>query len=138
MTSFIDVLVVLTVFLLLTFEPTDACGCIERRVRLPTADGLEMIDAPLVTVAGEQILLDGTPIETDGLFESGRVQRVDGLFDVLKAKREIAKQLQPNKPPPSIVVLKIDVDEPAFVVKSVVRTSARAGYPQISFMVETF
>jgi biopolymer transport protein ExbD len=137
MTSMIDEMVVLTVFLLLSFSPSDACGCIERRVVVPRiANGLEMIDAPLVTIGGRQILVDGTPIDADAVFAGHRIARVDGLLSVLRAQRENAKRLRPESAPPSHVVLKIDVDVPAYVVKSVFSTAAAAGYPSIDFVGE--
>ena len=69
------------------------------------ANGLEMIDAPIVTVDGQQIFVDGNPVPATELWESKRHQRIDGLFSVLKSKHELAKQLQPNKPVPTTVVM---------------------------------
>ena len=65
----------------------------------------------------------------------GRVARIDGLFDGLRGKHEIAKQLRPGKEPEGHVTLAIDGDVPASVVKSIVLTAARSGYPSVDFMV---
>jgi hypothetical protein len=45
------------------------------------------------------------------------------------------KQLHPGKEFPGVVVLQIDQDVTAVVVKSVFQTAAFAGYPNVSFMV---
>jgi biopolymer transport protein ExbD len=63
------------------------------------------------------------------------MQKIDELFNLLKNKRELWKQVQPNKPFPGVVVLQVDQEVPALVVKSVFQTAAFAGYPNVSFMV---
>src|SRR4051794_23553847 len=136
LTSMIDFLVVTVVFLLISFsasgETTTAKG-----VHLPDAENtLDMIDAPMVAIAGNQILVDGTVAgNTLAVTESKRLQRIDELFNVLKSKREVWKQLHPGKDFPGVVVLQIDQDVPAIVVKSVFQTAAFAGFPNVSFMV---
>ena len=57
------------------------------------------------------------------------------LFNLLKAQRELWASNRPGKPFPGVVVLQIDQDVPAVVVKSVFQTAAFAGYPNVSFMV---
>jgi biopolymer transport protein ExbD len=136
LTSMIDFLVVTVVFLLITFsasgETTTAKG-----VKLPdAANTLDMIDAPMVAISGSLILVDGNPAgNTRAIEDSKRLQRIDELFNLLKAKREVWRQLHPGREFPGVVVLQIDQDVQAIVVKSVFQTSAFAGYPNVSFMV---
>jgi len=135
LTSMIDFLIVV-VFLLMTFSASGETP-ITRGVTLPKAENtMDMIDAPIVAITGSQILVDGTPAgNTRAIEDSKRLQRVDELFNLLKAKRENWKQLHPGKDFPGVVVLQIDQDVSAVVVKSVFQTSAFAGYPNVSFMV---
>ncbi len=138
MTSMIDVLVVLTVFLLLTFTSSGECGCIRDLSRLPVSSNVEdILEAPIVHVTEAGIMLDGTFVaRRDDFFSmTARAQRIDDLFIALKQKHETAKMVSPNRPPPTHVVLAIDGDVPAGVVKSVVLTASRSGYPSIDFMV---
>jgi len=65
-----------------------------------------------------------------------RLQRIDELFNILKGKREVWKQLHPGKDFPGVVVLQIDQEVTAVVVKSVFQTAAFAGFPQVSFMTK--
>jgi len=139
MTSMIDVFVVLTVFLLLSFTTRDECGCIQRDLsQLPAAGEVqELLDAPTIHVGGQAMLVDGVPVATAaelGAFGE-RVGRLDGLFNVLKQKREVAKVLSPNRPQNTHVILAIDGDVSAGVVKSIVMTAAFSGYPSVDFMV---
>jgi len=110
---------------------------VAKGLNMPKAENtLDMMDAPIVAVAGSQILIDGSPGgNTRAVEESERMQRIDELFNVLKAKRELWKQTHPNKDFPGVVMLQIDQGIKAVVVKSVFQTAAFAGFPNVSFMV---
>jgi len=134
--SFIDFLVVTVIFLLMSFSASGEMG-VDKNVKLPKAENVEdIIDAPMVAVNGNQVLVDGTLAgSTRAIEELGRMQKVDELFAILKNKRELWKTVQPNKPFPGVCILQVDKDVPALVVKSVFQTAAFAGYPNVSFMV---
>ncbi len=136
LTSMIDFLVVTVVFLLMTFSASGETP-LNKAVKLPDAQNtMDMIDAPMVAITGSAILVDGNPAgNTRAIEDSKRLQRIDELFNILKGKREVWKQLHPGKDFPGVVVLQIDQDVQAVVVKSVFQTSAFAGYPNVSFMV---
>ncbi len=136
LTSMIDFLVVTVVFLLMTFSASGETP-VARGLNMPKAENtLDMIDAPIVVVVGSQILVDGGPAgNTRPVEESDRMQRIDELFNILKSKRELWKQTHPNKDFPGVVLLQIDQNIKAVVVKSVFQTAAFAGFPNVSFMV---
>jgi hypothetical protein len=136
LTSMIDFLVVTVVFLLMSFSATGECAC-RRQVDVPVADhGTDMIDAVIVSVSNHQVFVDGVAAGDVGPTEdSTRVQRVDAVFNVLKAKRELWGQLYPGKAFPGVVLLEMDANVPALIVKSVFQTAALAGYPNESFLV---
>ena len=136
LTSMIDFLVVTVVFLLMTFSASGETP-LNKNVRLPQAEHtLDMIDAPMVAITGSSILVDGNAAgNTRAIEDSKRLQRIDELFNILKGKREVWKQLHPGKDFPGVVVLQIDQEVTAVVVKSVFQTAAFAGFPNVSFMV---
>lgn len=134
MTSMIDVMVVCVVFLLLTFSSNSECACRRDLSKIPAQVNVtEMIDAPLVFVTADAILVDGVATER-GEDLRGRPGRLDRTFNLLKSKHDIAKQLTPSREN-THVILAIEGDVPAGVVKSVTRTAALSGYPDIDFMV---
>lgn len=95
-----------------------------------------MTDAPIVAITGTQILVDGTAAgSTRTIEEANRLARVDELFNILKNKRELWKQVNPGKEFPGVALLQVDRKVPALVVKSVFQTAAMAGFPSISFQV---
>ena len=136
LTSMIDFLIVVVVFLLMTFSASGETPP-AKGLQLPQAENtIDMIDAPMVAINGSQILVDGAAAgNTHAIEDNKRLQRIDELFNILKGKREVWKQLHPGKDFPGVVVLQIDQDVPAVVVKSTFQTAAFAGYPNVSFMV---
>jgi biopolymer transport protein ExbD len=133
---FIDFLLCIVLFLLASFSASGELP-VDKNVKLPNAENvLDMTDAPMVAITGTQILVDGTPAgNTRAIVEANRLARVDELFNVLKNKRELWKQLNPGKEFGGVVVLQVDRKVEALVVKSVFQTAAFAGYPNVSFMV---
>ena len=133
---FIDFLLCIVIFLLMSFSASGELP-IDKNVQLPKAQNvMDMLEAPMVAVTGTQILVDGVPSgSTRTIEEANRLQRIDELFNVLKNKRELWKQLNPGKEFPGVAILQVDKRVPALVVKSVFQTAAFAGFPNISFMV---
>jgi biopolymer transport protein ExbD len=138
LTSMIDFLVVIVVFLLASFSASGEIP-LDKNVKLPKAENtVDMVDAPMIAVNGSQILVDGTASgSTRAIEEAGRMQRIDELFNILKSKRELWKATQggSGKSFPGVCVLQVDQAVTALVVKSVFQTAAFAGYPNVSFMV---
>ncbi|MCA9643687.1 MAG: biopolymer transporter ExbD [Polyangiaceae bacterium] len=133
---FIDFLLCIVLFLLASFSATGELP-LDKNVKLPKAENVqEMLDAPMVAITGTQILVDGNAAgNTRAIEEANRLQRIDELFQILKAKRDLWKQLNPGQEFPGVAILQVDRKVPALVVKSVFQTAAYAGYPNISFMV---
>ncbi len=134
---FIDFLLCIVLFLLASFSASGELP-VDKNVQLPSAmNVLDMVEAPMVAITGTNILVDGIPAgNTRAIEDANRLQRVDELFNVLKSKRELWKQINGSKPFPGIVVLQVDKRVTALVVKSVFQTAAFAGYPQVSFMTK--
>jgi biopolymer transport protein ExbD len=133
---FIDFLLCIVIFLLMSFSATGELP-VDKNVQLPNAlNVIDMVDAPMVAITGTQILVDGVPAgSTRAVEEANRLQKVEELYNILKSKRELWKQINPGKDFPGVAVLQVDRKVPALVVKSVFQTSAYAGYPNIRFMV---
>jgi len=138
LTPMIDFLFMIVVFLLMSFSASGEIP-IDKNVKLPKAENtLDMVEAPMIAVNGNQILVDGTPAgSTRAVEEAGRMQRIDELFNLLKMKREQWKSIQggSGKVFPGVCILQVDQNVAALVVKSVFQTAATAGYPNVSFMV---
>jgi len=135
---FIDFLLCIVLFLLASFSASGELP-VDKNVKLPLADNVEdMTTAPMVAITGQMILVDGIPAGTTRpVKEANRMQKLDELFNLLKTKRELYKQINPGKDFPGVAVLQVDRQVEAVIVKSVFQTAALAGYPNISFMVQS-
>jgi biopolymer transport protein ExbD len=123
MTSMIDCFVVLTVFLLITFDASPQCHASSRPLPVAT-NGFDIVDAPIIDVRPAGTFLDGTKVSSN-----------DELVRLLKTRHDVWKQLHPGKDLPRDVLLAIDPDVPSGIVKGVVKAAADGGYPSIDFMV---
>lgn len=134
---FIDFLLCIVLFLLASFSATGELP-VDKNVKLPSAQNvMDMVEAPMVAITGTQILVDGIPAgSTRAIEDANRLQRIDELFNILKSKRELWKQINPGKAFPGVCVLQVDKRVTALVVKSVFQTAAFAGFPQVSFMTK--
>lgn len=134
---FIDFLLCIVLFLLASFSASGELP-VDKNVQLPSADNVDdMTAAPMVAITGQMILVDGIPAGTTRpVKEANRMQKLDELFNLLKTKRELYKQINPGKDFPGVAVLQVDRQVEAVIVKSVFQTAALAGYPNISFMVK--
>jgi biopolymer transport protein ExbD len=136
LTSFIDFLIVVVVFLLMSFSATGEIP-VDKNTKLPSAEHtVDMVDAPIIAITGTNILVDGVAAgSTRPIEDSGRLMKIDELHNVLKNKRETWKQINPKADFPGVCVMSVDGRVSALVVKSVFQTAAFAGYPNVSFMV---
>ncbi len=138
LTSMIDYLVTVVIFLLMSFSSSGETP-INKSITLPMAENtMDMVTAPMVAINGSQILVNEHPVgSTRAVEEAGRVMpRIDELYNSLKSLKDDWKKLNPAKKDfPGVVILQVDKEVPALVVKSVFQTAASAGYPNVSFMV---
>ena len=143
LTSMIDFLMVVVIFLLSTFSASSEAS-VPKEVKLPNARNVqEMLAAPLVGVAGKDVYVDnkpaGTVVEALDAMERGATAfpvKLGDLETKLKFMKETWKSTHPTDAPfPGMVVLQLDENLPAFVVKSVFYTAALSGYNNISFLV---
>ena len=138
LTSMIDYLVTVVIFLLMSFSASGELPT-NKSITLPMAENtMDMVTAPMVAITGSQILVNEHPVgSTRAVEEAGRVMpRIDELFNALRTMKDDWKKLNPGKKEfPGVVILQVDKEVPAVVVKSVFQTAAFAGYPNVSFMV---
>lgn len=143
LTSMIDFLMVVVIFLLSTFSASGEQS-VPKEVKLPTARNVqELLASPMVGVAGKDVYVDNKPagsiVEALDAMEQGKTAQPVKLSDLetkLKFMKDTWKATHPSDAPfPGMVTLQLDEKLPAFVVKSVFYTAALSGYNNISFMV---
>jgi len=88
---------------------------------------------PRIRVQGSEVLLDEkTAGSTRAIEDMGRLQKIDDLFDQLKAQRELFKSANPSQTFPGRATIAVAPETPVIVFKSLFQTAAFAGYPFLS------
>jgi hypothetical protein len=97
---------------------------------LPSAAQQMAPEAPYVSITGNTVLLDGAVVDTTRVIEDmSRMQKLEGLHDALKAKREARRAAKPSSPFAAQVIVECPAETTALVFKSVFLTMVYAGYP---------
>jgi hypothetical protein len=102
-------------------------------VRLPSARNADdVLNLPVVTLTGELILVDGQ--------YAGRAQdptrELLELEAILRARRTHWLTLQPDVPVPREVMIRADLETPAWILKKMVQAIVRSGFESFSFEVQ--
>ncbi|HEU4404671.1 MAG TPA: biopolymer transporter ExbD, partial [Polyangiaceae bacterium] len=121
LTSMIDFLLIVVVYLLMSFT-----GGVEtpvsKTVSLPAAENtLDMISAPVVAINGTQVLVNERPVDfTRAVEDAGKVVRLEELYKYLQTAKKDWEKVNPVKDAkfPGVVILQVDREVPALVVKS--------------------
>lgn len=109
-----------------------------REMALPSADHtLELVTgAPNVLITKTDVIVEGERVASvEEIVGHGKLQRVDGEFERLKALRESWKAAHPGSAFPGVVQFWIERTTSVLVVKAVFQTAAFAGYPNAAFVV---
>ena len=127
-TTFLTGLGVIGFFALFWRPSSPGPGGREIDAGAPELAGAAEPRAPVVTLRGGRVLLDGVDVgTTEPIAQSGRLTRLDGLYQALR-RRWIERDRHERA-----VVLDVAADVPAIVVKSAFQTAAFAGYTDVSF-----
>jgi biopolymer transport protein ExbD len=136
---FIDFLITLVVFLLMSFSASGELVAQQATIRLPSADhttALEM--SPVVSIDRNVITLDGRRItDTPSLMTSADAQRIEPLVEALELKKRQWTMLHPGTENPGIVIFSVDQAIDFRALKKVMISVAAAGFIHISFAVNS-
>jgi hypothetical protein len=133
----VDFVLCVVLFLISQFHVSSDCS-IRYNVDHPSARNvLAMVDAPMILLAGRQILVDGVPSGyTRQVEHATSITHLDELYNVMKSKREMWLQINPDRSFPGVAIIRAERETTARVIKSVFQTTALAGYANISFAVD--
>jgi len=134
---FIDLLVVLVVFLLISFSASGELLAQKPNLTMPKAEHVVNLDvAPVVAIDTIAVTLDGRPIaDTATLASDPKVERLEPLIQELDTMKRNWAILHPQENFPGQIVLQADVTIDFRVVKKIMLSAAQAGYANVSFAV---
>lgn len=144
LTSMIDFLTVVVIFLLMSFAASGELASIQSGLQLPDAANTRVLErAPIIAVTKDVITLDvgGTGrriADVPSLMrESGASGdwRIENLVQDLETLKRNWSMIHPREPFPAAVVLQADRSIDFRVLKKIMYSAAQAGYANISFLV---
>ena len=134
---FIDFLIVLVIFLLMSFSASGELVAQQPTITMPDAKNTEQIViSPIVAVDERVITLDGTRVaDTQTQGQSAQVDRIEPLISGLEAEKRKWETIHPSEPFAGQVIVQADRNIDFRVVKKVMFSAAAAGYGNVSFAV---
>jgi biopolymer transport protein ExbD len=134
---FIDFLIVLVIFLLMSFSASGELVAQQPTITMPDADNTQQIEiSPIIAVDERVITLDGTRVaDTQTQGQSAQVDRIEPLIQGLEAEKRKWETIHPSEPFAGQVIVQADRNIDFRVVKKVMFSAASAGYGNVSFAV---
>lgn len=138
-TSMVDMLMILTVFLLQTFSASGELLTVQKNIVLPEANNFKDLEqAPIVAVSRESVTLDGRMVaNADQLNQDNSADwKITDLHDQLVTLKNNFKLLHPSENFAGTVIVQADRNVDFKIVKKVMYSCAVAGYANVNFAVQ--
>lgn len=134
---FIDFLIVLVVFLLMSFSASGELLAQKPSIVLPKAGNVTTLESsPIVAIDSIVVTLDGRRMaDTATLASSPKVERIEQLIQDLETAKRNWSILHPQEPFPGRVIVQADQAVDFRVIKKIMFSAAQAGYPNVHFAV---
>lgn len=138
-TSMVDMLMILTVFLLMTFSASGELLTVQKNIVLPEAMNFASLEAaPIIAVSKDSVTLDGRMVANAEQLNAENTAdwKITDLHDQLVTLKNNYKLLHPNTPFLGNVIVQADKGVDFKVIKKVMYSCAVAGYANVNFAVQ--
>jgi biopolymer transport protein ExbD len=137
LTSLVDVMTIITIFLLMNFSANGEVLYMTKDIKLPDAfHGAQLERAPVISVSADAITFDGKMVLSTGDLEKGDVLNVPELEDALRDEKRRYEQIHsqdPDHPFKGLVNVQADRKIPFKVIKRVMFACNQSGFGNINF-----
>lgn len=136
---FIDFLIVLVVFLLMSFSASGELLAQQPTITMPdAANTTDLEPQPVIAIDDRVVTLDGRRMaDTQSLAQSAEIERIEQLVQDLETLKRNWSVLHPAEPFPGSVIMQADQKVDFRVIKKVMFSAAQAGYANVSFAVNS-
>jgi len=138
LTSMVDMLTILVVFLLQTFSASGELLTVSKNIVLPEATNFKDLErAEVIGISKDAVTLGGAPVaDAAELNKENTVDwKITNLHDQLVTLKNNYKLLHPSEDFPGTVIVQADKGVDFKVVKKVLYTCGVAGYRNVNFAV---
>jgi biopolymer transport protein ExbD len=138
LTSMVDMLTILVVFLLQTFSASGELLSVQKNITLPEALNFRDLEqAPIVAVSKDSVTLDGRQVADAAQLNAENTAdwKINDLHDQLVTLKNNYKLLHPNDDFKGLVIVQADKSVDFKVIKKVMYSCGVAGYQNVNFAV---
>ena len=138
LTSMVDMLTILVVFLLQTFSASGELISTSKNIVLPEATNFKDLErAEIISISKDSVTLQGRPVaDAAELNKENTVDwKITDLHDTLVTLKNNYKLLHPSAEFPGTVIVQADKGVDFKVIKKVLYTCGVAGYKNVNFAV---
>lgn len=134
---FIDFLIVLVVFLLMSFSASGELVAQQPSITMPDAENTDTLEiAPIIAIDARVVTLDGLRMaDTATLAQSAQLDRIEQLVQNLETLKRNWSILHPTGVFDGVVIVQADKEIDFRVIKKCMFSAAQAGYTNVSFAV---
>lgn len=138
-TSMVDMLMILTVFLLMTFSASGELLTVQKNIILPEAQNWRDLEqAPIIAVSKDSVTLDGRMVADATVLNQDNTAdwKIVELHDTLVTLKNNYKLLHPSDEWKGMVIVQADRGVDFKVIKKVMYSCSLAGYQNVNFAVQ--
>jgi len=134
---FIDFLIVLVVFLLMSFSASGELVAQQPSITMPDAANTQALEiAPIIAIDARVVTLDGMRVaDYSTLAQTANLDRIEQLVQNLETLKRNWTMLHPAQPFDGSLIIQADKEVDFRVIKKIMFSSAQAGYTNVSFAV---
>lgn len=138
LTSLVDVMTIITIFLLMNFSANGEVLYMTKDIKLPDAShGVQLERAPVISVSADAVTFDGKMLVATSELEKGDTLNVPALEEVLRdeKRRYDQEHAQDNNEHPFRGLVNVQADRkiPFKVIKRIMFACNQSGFGNISF-----
>lgn len=138
-TPMVDMLMMLVVFLLMSFSASGEILFISKDITLPKAYNSVTLDrAPVIAISAASVALEGELVMRTGDVDERWYSdwKLPPVIERLERMRRLAQEANPDRPFKGEVIIQSDGQVPFAVIKMVMFSCAQAGYVNVNFAVQ--
>jgi len=134
---FIDFLIVLVVFLLMSFSASGELVAQQPSITMPDATNTEALGiAPIIAIDARVVTLDGMRVaDYSTLAQTANMDRIEQLVQNLETLKRNWTMLHPAQPFDGSFIIQADQEVDFRVIKKIMFSTAQAGYTNVNFAV---
>jgi biopolymer transport protein ExbD len=139
LTSMVDMLTILVVFLLQTFSASGELLSVQKNIVLPEAQNFKDLEqAPIIAVSKDSVTIDGRAVADAAELnkENTADWKITELHDTLVTLKNNYKLLHPSEDFKGMVIVQADRGVDFKVIKKVMYSCGVAGYQNVNFAVQ--